>query len=1196
MTTSSRSAFESAVFHSSELVGTTPKARTAEGIYGNIVVLNPSSHAVARAGEEQAVLDGNNRVTRFDEKYLFEIIVMYLFNGVRPTEGGVNGGLELLHYFAYIIPEADKLHVVDMRAGNKHRERMEYVRVVFDTTDFRFRVLTRKKEKTGWVDISSFLRSTFTTKVHNMVANQDLNLEDEWAHLAGAMHDILANMLPKYTGLQLPEVTAWLPAKKDLRWERPLYGDVETEAPQNLFKNLKMHFERRPVQRHRDTEARGEESGTVADSKADAATSGVKRHPFIASYWADNYMEMDSYKVARMFNGLVGYGQYLYGNDNNYAKRSHGTNFYLPLKDPAHAEVKKWLWHDVYDPEAEAKVVVQDDQAVARAPPREYATSTDRGAVLEAELLDKGILRVTEGFKNIVERRHVATTATSVADMHSALGLQGGTSSDDAGQSKITSFFMEFDPFLLEPFPQLQTAGGAYRQPDEDRLKGHLGEYFMADAIRALAAVIHGTVAAPYAHEHAETISTTSNRVLKAMIHLRREQWLMKRHTTTMEETELKSIMQSYATPFWHSKNPPTGEEARDTDKAKLVKVNNNSSLRWPYRDRAVEVYETGYGQAWRLAGEPVDSLACRMAVSVVEDYFDRKKDNNAQLEYIAKVDLTSLLRTSYSVVKTFDTFIIAFSEESDRIHRSGLPATWTIQSTRTMFASHGSYFVLRAGMNLFSNMYGTIGGRRRLDADDVCTFAYALGLVVDNPGVWNMVNGETTHIANSGFAHNGTLVDDGQEKIRFYNHTTQNWSAIADMTYRRLRVGVMREAQTSASAYMHGTMDNTRRVGAETAGHMFVSFMRGVYNSEEYRATISDPFNEERAVYLQKKIEANATMLVDRLYVSYRDAGLQVDQPGAEAYAFPNLLKLKIEFPSALAPLSTQVLARPAARHRNVFYMLFGETIAALATDLKDAVPITDLKPQHLQVAAFQKVATRYATRLSSFLTNLTDAFFAGALHKNLNANVKARFASDPDTPGDAFSPRAREEPHEDTAKYLLRNIDALVLDTRHHTAQGKHLVYMVGWPGEDYVESSEVMRVAVNTMREFHKDPSSTEEEHEAAETEDDEAAETVDDEAAEPENAKRVFIPYLDVLRQVAACYHASVDAPFDPLASQRVSFFENRMLAMRVCEEQMHLIKKNSKYKAHYVSSTAWSLLFDTFLYYRQCISEFTPPRR
>lgn len=449
MTTSSRSAFESAVFHSSELVGTTPKARTSEGVYGNIVVLNPSSHAVAQIGNAEEIMDGNNRVTRFDEKYLFEIIVMYLFNGVRPTEGGGNGGLELLHYFAYIIPEADKLHVTDLRTGNKHWERMEYVRVVFDTTDFRFRVLTRKQKQTGWVDISSFLRSQFTTKLHSMVRNKDLNLEDEWKHLVGAMHDTLTDMLPKYTDRKLPEVTAWLPAKKDVQWERPLYGDVSTEAPFDLFDHLHMKFRPTPVRRRRHTEAHGEDIGTDEDSEADAAESGVTRHPFIASYWADNYMEMDSYKVARMFNGLVGYGQYLYGNDNNYAKRSHGTNFYLPLRNPGHAEVKKWLWHDVYDPEAEAKVVVQDDQAVARAPPRKYATSTDRGSVLEAELLDEGILCVTEGFKSIVARRHSATTATSEADMCSALGLPGGTSSDDAVKSNITTFFMEFDPFLL---------------------------------------------------------------------------------------------------------------------------------------------------------------------------------------------------------------------------------------------------------------------------------------------------------------------------------------------------------------------------------------------------------------------------------------------------------------------------------------------------------------------------------------------------------------------------------------------------------------------------------------------------------------------------------------------------------------------------------------------------------------------------
>ena len=46
----------------------------------------------------------------------------------------------------------------------------------------------------------------------------------------------------------------------------------------------------------------------------------LKRSPFVVSYWADNYLEFDSYKLARMFNGLVGYGEFLYKRDNNYSR------------------------------------------------------------------------------------------------------------------------------------------------------------------------------------------------------------------------------------------------------------------------------------------------------------------------------------------------------------------------------------------------------------------------------------------------------------------------------------------------------------------------------------------------------------------------------------------------------------------------------------------------------------------------------------------------------------------------------------------------------------------------------------------------------------------------------------------------------------------------------------------------------------
>jgi hypothetical protein len=63
---------------------------------------------------------------------------------------------------------------------------------------------------------------------------------------------------------------------------------------------------------------------------------------------------------------------------------------------------------------------------------------------------------------------------------------------------------------------------------------------------------------------------------------------------------------------------------------------------------------------------------------------------------------------------------------------------------------------------------------------------------------------------------------------------------------------------------------------------------------------------------------------------------------------------------------------------------------------------------------------------------------------------------------------------------------------------------------------------------------------------------------------------------------------------PLEEQVKYFYENRMLLIRICEEQLHLIQRHSDHEGDFAGSKAWELLFEVFRFHRQSFAEMKAP--
>ena len=1192
MSSSARSTFESMAFHSSTLVHAPATTQTAGRVYGCVQNFHPT-------GNEKHSVDASfhERVykTLFTKEHLFEVAVMYLFNGLKPTgASGARGRpkagtLELLHYLAYIVPEADKLHVTDLNGHPEHIDRMEHVRVIFDPDDFRFRVIVKRKSGVGWIDISLQLRNTFIRQQTEVSGN----LPDLWVTLVKELRSSLVAALVARTKCSQDRVSKWLTAEEDIAWEVPTYG-ADATGVRNLFADMDAG--------HKTERERVNPDGPPPQP------SLQERAPFIVSYWADNYLQMDSYKVARVFNGLVGYGEFLYDRGNNYTKADVNNFFIGDVSTPGG---KTWLWADM--PYGDTHGPVGGN---GTGPEHHVASLKERTRVLEAFIRgDK--LYLAAGFRKIVARRHSSTMqalqGALVEALHGAIEVE----------TAVATFVQQFDPFMENnQVADDPNDGKSILAADEAR-DGHLQSDVIFRTHNALKSKLEPHVAKYTQWEHGP-VHDSMYALISASIHIARETWLLDKHTREMEEADLEAIQRTYDTGFWDSINESEEPyEALRTARPVVRGMKNNSNLYHPYMDPALSTYAVGYATAAREAGLVCDSFWYRVAPSVAQRYSDRKTNTDSRGDYIGNVDLTSLLRTTNSLVRTFDGFMRAMK-----------PKETLLQTTRTMFAAHGGYFVLQGGTGVYGNLAYSTGGKRLLHVDDLVTFSFALCTMVDNPGIWNLLTAGRNSaafeakVANNGFVVSGYPVWDNTDRPE-----EASWGNVADMTFKKLQVGISRlpDNLNKAREYTQEVINNTRRTSASSAQHSFESFTRGVYNSEAYKRSLGETTTTAgplRAALVEELVK-QGSRFVGQLCACCRDAGLQVSKPGDADYAFSALRDLGIQLPTDPGEEGARAQT-PDVRYKCLFYILYGETIARWMADVGGMQPATAHEQQRVQQKNHEAASHKYQQQLEFFLGTLTDKFFSGELYGALSSTLQARFPAGQQARAHAASaPASGRKLPAPTDADIAADMDAVVTRTRNLPNSHTHSIDDYSWrkmpPSAKQVKDEvRYMLWRVPALEAFRDDQADLRYVEEAArlhrgagadntavatpvaesqELERLAAEAAAEDEREDLRHAQQVFGPYLDVYKQVVA-FHLTSDAnkpekwkaPVEPAlkhkdhSEQTLHFFENRMLVMAVCEEQMHLIQRHHAVQDDYGGSIAWCLLFSRFMYYRQAFAE------
>ena len=95
---------------------------------GDAAAGNAPGDAAAGNAPRPRVDDGYSCMKRkLATDRLFEVVVMYPFNGLTASTktGDSANSTAMMHYLAYIIPEADKLHVVDLDAHSGYMDRIK---------------------------------------------------------------------------------------------------------------------------------------------------------------------------------------------------------------------------------------------------------------------------------------------------------------------------------------------------------------------------------------------------------------------------------------------------------------------------------------------------------------------------------------------------------------------------------------------------------------------------------------------------------------------------------------------------------------------------------------------------------------------------------------------------------------------------------------------------------------------------------------------------------------------------------------------------------------------------------------------------------------------------------------------------------------------------------------------------------------
>jgi hypothetical protein len=954
MSSNFRSKFESMVFESTDAAQGPVGNMTGGSVYGWMLELHPSLTREAESNEvsvEETRKHSEVFETRkhsevvhrkkFGAEHLFEVVVMYLFNGLNASQSSGREDTRvdttsLLHYLAYMIPEADKLHVVDLDAHTGFFDRMNSVRVLFDHTDYRFRVIVKKSRDSGWVDICLPLRKVFLDVMKSMPHVKKLEVCDCWVEIVTKFREELIPLLVKSANVSIERVNMWVLRTDDIRWETTTYS-AGAVASRNLLR----------------------ESNLVCDTNT----------PFVISYWADNYLEFDEHKMARVFNGLTGYGEFLYDRDNNYCRKAT-NNFFRLVRGQ-----KRWLWRDL------AKGSTDRTHDVWKKDGDVY----DRSDMFEAVIKD-GQVYVTQEFMVMVRRRHVESMGTiqeqTLAELSAAILPAKYKAGDNKMKRDVYKTLSEhlnvLSAALFDTTATAYYGEGEYCVGDGLLVSNVLPKLCKSLLDKAFD-ISHKGVVDEKDYDITDELRSRITRMMKAMIHTTRENWLLTTHTSVLDSIQLKLIQDTYKTNFWESSmgnmNLNTSSEKpvsfyERQNELEHVHMCNNSSLVYPYKDAAIGTHAVGYTASAMKNNIPCHPFQLKFCADVLQEYYDRKVHNDGLQQFVATCDLTSVLRTTQTLVRGLDRFIICIA--SDNHTKTSETFAFTpslIQTTRTPFTGHGNYYVLEGPEGVFGHVPNPRAGKRAIHCDDVLTFAETLFTIVNNPGVWNLLNSGAGDSLVAASSVNATQSTATTRDVKLYNPQPANigfvtggiaiqdrpinvkstWGSIAQMTYTKLRVGIMDQPamMNTSRRYVNETLNNTRRNNSETILHTFKKFMHTIYNTntftscfynyDERHPTIVGDGVDGAHISIIDIIAKNAAIIVDSIHMRCRDSGLQTTDPHALNYAFPSLH-------------NHPEVNMPQEKHLQLFYIFFGEAIYSMANDLSNSPVLNWNTPQELQ------------------------------------------------------------------------------------------------------------------------------------------------------------------------------------------------------------------------------------------------------
>jgi hypothetical protein len=314
--------------------------------------------------------------------------------------------------------------------------------------------------------------------------------------------------------------------------------------------------------------------------------------------------------------------------------------------------------------------------------------------------------------------------------------------------------------------------------------------------------------------------------------------------------------------------------------------------------------------------------------------------------------------------------------------------------------------------------------------------------------------------------------------------------------------------------------------------------------------------------------------------------------------------------------------------RHMQLFYIVFGETLYSIANDLDNAAMRNSNVPQTLQVHTNQLLARRLRNQIPAFLQNITKLFFDGDLHHSLVlqikqqafdkteatvvdvkpdirtvVDVKPEIRDKTEATGVDVKPDIRTDSNTWTFERVCHDLTGALLHVRH--APRGNTLQTPTWKGRSISANATkhaVVRLFVPLTR-VDVAPVDMRYEHgqvydSSVPWGDQQKGDSIDgrtDHEKDEHIARITFQLYVDVYNQLSSYYQRGYryrsSNGITPMTTHDI-FHENRMMAMRICEDQLHLIERHKYMEGEYKDSRAWELLFNMFMYQRQLFAELT----